>query len=329
MYLARAIHAANPPKPKTSDVSPDPASTASAEPDGDADATVNAKNNDCTDAVADATDAVLTDTYGDALRAWKATRRAVIHTIDNSATHSSHAAKVIKNFRHGLYIGNVDVHVGDVSDWVKEQSSLRSQPAVVGDVATESATTSTPTTTDSPRSTAPSVPFLSHAFLDLPNTHAHIETVANVLRTDGTLITFSPSISQISDCVLHVSREGLPLTLDTVIELGVNGGTGGREWDLRPVKPRKSAVENEVLDSVEEDAGSAADGDAEAGVIENPALDEHEADRGAAGRTTANGSTASAPAKMDAQAWSMICRPKVGDRIVGGGFLGVFKKLRL
>jgi len=25
--------------------------------------------------------------------------------------------------------------------------------------------------------------------------------------------------------------------------------------------------------------------------------------------------------------WSLVCRPKVGDRVVGGGFLGVFKKM--
>jgi hypothetical protein len=27
------------------------------------------------------------------------------------------------------------------------------------------------------------------------------------------------------------------------------------------------------------------------------------------------------------QKWSLVCRPKVGERVVGGGFLGVFKKM--
>ena len=31
---------------------------------------------------------------------------------------------------------------------------------------------------------------------------------------------------------------------------------------------------------------------------------------------------------VDDSEWSLVCRPKVGDRVVGGGFLGVFKKMR-
>ena len=28
------------------------------------------------------------------------------------------------------------------------------------------------------------------------------------------------------------------------------------------------------------------------------------------------------------QAWKMICRPKVGGRVVGGGFIGVWRKMK-
>jgi hypothetical protein len=28
------------------------------------------------------------------------------------------------------------------------------------------------------------------------------------------------------------------------------------------------------------------------------------------------------------EGWQMVCRPKVGDRIIGGGFVGVWKKQR-
>jgi len=74
------------------------------------------------------------------------------------------------------------------------------------------------------------VPFLTHAFLDLPATHDHLATVASALRTDGTLIVFSPSITQIAECMQRTKQDRIPLFLDQTLELGTNGTSGGREW---------------------------------------------------------------------------------------------------
>jgi tRNA (adenine57-N1/adenine58-N1)-methyltransferase len=125
---------------------------------------------------------------------------------------------------------------------------------------------------------------------------------------DGNLIVFNPSITQINECALKIKQEGIPLELDRVIELGVNGGSGGREWDVRPVKPRVQKVQV----APEEDAELSSDNasrDAEQEQAEHVPVQD--------------GSPSQTP---DEGKWAMVCRPKVGERVVGGGFLGVFKK---
>lgn len=200
-------------------------------------------------------------------------RRAVIHTIDVNARFSAHAKDVVEGFKHGLYARNVDFHVGDVSDWLKDRRSSRGPG-----------------------------PFLSHAFLDLPSADTHLQTVTDALRTDGNLIVFNPSITQINECAIKIKVERIQLDLEKIVELGVNGGSGGREWDVRFVRPR--ALHKIETEQRGEEAGNELD---EANGHTAPILESE---------TVSN------------QPWSMVCRPKVGERITGGGFLGIFKRRR-
>lgn len=209
-----------------------------------------------------------------AIDAWKASRRAVIHTVEVSPRYSAHAQKIVTGFRHGMYAHNVDFHVGNVSEWTSSTLAHRG-----------------------------GAPFLSHAFLDLPGTEDHLPAVSSALRTDSTLIVFCPSITQIMACLSTAKADGLPLELETVIELGVNGGTGGREWDVRAVKPR-AAVKAAAAAEAREDSG-----------VE---VSEGEGDSVVAQKTQSND-----------DGWKMVCRPKVGELVVGGGFLGVFRKQRI
>ncbi|SMR42427.1 unnamed protein product [Zymoseptoria tritici ST99CH_1E4] len=203
-------------------------------------------------------------------------RRAIIHSIDVSSKFSDYAQTVVAGFRRGMYSRNVDFHVGGVSDWVKTAQEARGVKT-----------------------------FLSHAFLDLPSADAHLETVSEALDTDGTLIAFNPSITQIIECATKVKNQGIPLDLDRVVELGVNGGTGGREWDIRFVRPRamlKLEAERALAEKENKDVGG------------NDAGVEIEAsESGAVGSD---------------RPYHMVCRPKVGDSISGGGFLGIWKKRR-
>lgn len=208
-------------------------------------------------------------------------RQAILHSIEISPKFSEHARDVVRGFRHGIYAQNVDFHVGNVSEWVKKASSDRDTRQ-----------------------------FLSHAFLDLPMAERHLGAVADALRTDGTLIVFKPSITQIMTCATKVKDGGIPLDLESVIELGNNGGSGGREWDVRFVRPRAS---DKKADSEEE-------------VLAKVEFSEERQDVDEAVEPASDESSPTSP--HEGSPWSLVCRPKVGERITGGGFLGVWKKKR-
>lgn len=196
-------------------------------------------------------------------REWREARRAVIHTLDNNVAHSAHAEQVVKNFRNGLYYQNVDFHTGTIEEYLSERLAIADEP------------------------------FLDHAILDLPSTHNHFEIVCQATKPHGMLLGFCPSITQINACVLLAKQKDLPLFLEKVIEIGGAIGVGGKEWDVRLVKPRasKPREQQEETDSIE-------------GVPEDQKV----------------------PEKSNSGA-EMICRPKVGVRISGGGFVGVWRKI--
>ncbi len=92
--------------------------------------------------------------------------------------------------------------------------------------------------------------------------------------------------------------------LETVLELGSRVGVGGREWDVRAVKPRAllkaEAEAKRRMEEVDEASSDAEEGDRDSslGVSES----------------TESG-------------WEMVCRPKVGVRVSGGGFLGLWRRM--
>ncbi|CAN9243005.1 unnamed protein product [Alternaria alternata] len=253
LHLSRAIHAANPPIPRT----PSYVSTEE-EPE---DAVYLGES--------------LSDLQESGLESWKQARRAIVHTLDISSKHSKHAKKIVEGFRHGMYAGNVDFHVGDVSEWIAKQRASRK---------TEE-------------------PFLSHVFLDLPNATSHLANVAPALHPNGLLAIFNPSVTQIAECVQTIREQRLPYLLDQVIELGA--GTI-REWDVRAVKPR------------------APKQDAHTKQPSEPSTDEStDSESGQAARDT---ELAEELSKEDDK-WVMVCRPKVGHQVVGGGFLGLWRRM--
>ncbi|KAL8647770.1 MAG: hypothetical protein Q9226_006295 [Calogaya cf. arnoldii] len=202
--------------------------------------------------------------------------QAVVHTVDVSPKHSEHAAKTVGAFRRGMYMRNVKFHVGNVSEWIKQQMHARG-----------------------PR------PFLSHVVLDLPSSHNHVETAASALHVDGKLLVFNPSITQINSVVQCIKSKRLPLQLEKVVEVGP-AMTGGRIWDVRLVIPR--ARIKEVDDNMT--AGRRADTD----------------------RAVKDEEQVSCPGEEeelhDLQDFEIVCRPKVGGRINGGGFIALWSSNR-
>lgn len=259
LHLSRAIHAANPPRP----TDPIYASTQADEPE---DAVYLGES--------------VSDLQEANLESWNASRRAIVHTLDISSKHSKHARKIVDGFRRGMYSGNVDFHVGDISEWVAAQKASRK---------TDSA-------------------FLSYVFLDLPNADSHLANVASVLHVNGLLAVFNPSITQIVECVEIIRKQKLPYLLDQVIELGVGNI---RQWDVRAVKPR--ATLKNVSPKVNEDHSE----------LESPrqgAIDPVE------GQLARDNELEEEASKQE-EKWAMVCRPKVGDRVVGGGFLALWRRM--
>ncbi len=201
---------------------------------------------------------------------WRQKRRAVVHTLDNEPRHSAHAKNVIRDFRKGIYYPQIDLHVGTIDDYLSSRLKEGSGKE-----------------------------FLDHVILDLPRSQDYLDIVSKSLKSGGKLITFCPSITQINEGVLHAKNNGMSLYLERVLEVGGWVGTGGREWDVRPVKPR-------ALERIEAQKASE--------ILEvKEASEEFSDDK--------------STSENEGKGWEMVCRPKVGGRVTGGGFIGVWTKL--
>ena len=114
----------------------------------------------------------------------------------------------------------------------------------------------------------------------------------------------------------QVFGQRLQLEMERVIELGVNGGSGGREGDVRLARPKAARIveEREREPTTEEDTCKA-----------QTERDETDGSKeGEEAETYAAGVQADVPQTKPV----MVCRPKVGERIQGGGFLGAWRKMR-
>ncbi|KAE8133252.1 S-adenosyl-L-methionine-dependent methyltransferase [Aspergillus pseudotamarii] len=220
---------------------------------------------------------------------WRSQRRAIIHTVDVSPKFSAHAEKIVRGFRRGLYAGNVDFYVGHVENWITEQKRLRTPTSLL------------------PLTQKSADPFLSYAILDMPAAHQRITHVAPILKENGVLAVFMPSITQIGDCVDLIRRQKLPFILEKVVELGA-GISSGRQWDVR-FAVRKSRADPSSWNEPSETSEGAVHQDREA-------LDD--------GSVESISTPEEAPKEEDNV---LVCRPKVGSRIVGGGFVGVWRRI--
>jgi tRNA A58 N-methylase Trm61 len=147
--------------------------------------------------------------------------------------------------------------------------------------------------------------FLSHVILDMPAVEQMIPKAASAMREEAKLAVFCPSITQIAECQKLIRDQCVPLVFEKVLELG-EGISTGRTWDVRVVTPRKVLAAKElVVEEPSEDSPSSGSDEA-ATPEELLRVDEPS--------TTPNNET------------RFVCRPKVGELIVGGGFLGLWRK---
>ncbi|KAF3491835.1 tRNA (adenine-N(1)-)-methyltransferase [Arthroderma uncinatum] len=233
--------------------------------------------------------------------AWRAKRNAILHTVEISPKVSSHAEKVVRGFRRGMYTGSVDFHVSSAEKWIQHQIETRTAKLPPSEELK---------------------PFLSYAILDMPSVETRIPEVARVLKPDGVLAVFVPSITQIGDCFQMIRDQKLPFIFTKAVELGT-GISGGRLWDIRAavvrasVKPTASQDETEAS-STKEDEESI-----------DSSLDESDSTLANEDQTTMHSKESAEPEEPQAVKHVMVCRPKVGERVVGGGFVGIWRMGRV
>lgn len=155
--------------------------------------------------------------------------------------------------------------------------------------------------------------FLSHIVLDMPSPSDHVEKAASVLHTHGNLLAFNPSITQIISIVKTVKQLRLPLILQSVLELGLNV-SGGKDWDVRTFIPRALTRKTEA--PIRDIIGS---GNTDKELDDGAVVDPVEASATEVGNDTTHDQIGG---------MEIVCRPKVGFRVTGGGFLGVWKKMK-
>lgn len=286
LHLARAIHAANttpPPRPSRSQIqylesrAQRPGEEDTNNPDGNQIATIE-------------------DTTQIEWDAWRTERNAIIHTVDVSHKFSALAERNVKGFRRGIYAGDVDFYVGPVENWIAEQTKRRMKTRIL------SSLTGRPTVE----------PFLSHAILDMPSAHLRIPHIAPILKRDGYLVVFMPSITQIGECVQIIRKQRLPFVQERVVELGL-GMTSGRHWDVRLAFKKSGADPSSWAPSVD------ADGE------ETALAADAEETRSNAAHNVDEITVPEEPVKEEEPV--MVCRPKVGIRTVGGGFVGIWRRI--
>jgi tRNA (adenine57-N1/adenine58-N1)-methyltransferase len=93
-----------------------------------------------------------------------------------------------------------------------------------------------------------------------------------------------------------IREQKMPYLLEQVVELGASTI---REWDVRAVRPRASTriqlPSGEAIDAIE-------------------------------GQVARDDELAKDLAQTE-EKWAMICRPKAGQQVVGGGFLGLWRRM--
>ncbi|KAF7877672.1 hypothetical protein EAF04_001343 [Stromatinia cepivora] len=256
----------------------------------------------------------MTELYNE----WRSQRRAVIHSLDSDENHSRHAQRTVRNYRHGAYFPHIDFHVGSIHGYLSKR--LEETKDV----------------------------FIDHAILDIPAIQDEMEIVGKCLKPDGRLITWCPSITQHMKCLETVKGKKLPFVLDKVLELGSQLSTGGREWEVRSVKPRAlikaekkandkrmaeedkaktASVVDEFLSRISKDKGGKGKIESSASMENQSEPNEEDVETSESENVTVQANTEEVGGLTDMTGWEMICRPKVGDRITGGGFVGVWKKM--
>ena len=224
---------------------------------------------------------------------WRQSRRAVVHSVEISPVYSTHAEhKVVAGFRRGLYSPHIDFHIANVNDWVDSQLGQRKLQ-----------------------------PFLSYVFLDMPSSHRYLSKVVNAMKENALIAVFVPSITQIGNCVQEINANILPLRMEKTLELG-EGISNGRTWNVRLASRRaRDSIEDSSMIHRrlgDKDGALQVETDTQSEIPSATTPQEKDSSLPLLEAGPEEGGISKEPV--------MVCRPKVGDRLIGGGFVALWRR---
>ncbi|GMM47009.1 hypothetical protein DAPK24_035840 [Pichia kluyveri] len=162
-------------------------------------------------------------------------RGAVLHSVDCNKNHSITGKRTVKGFRRGMYSNDIEFHVADSPfDWINSEEGL----SWVEREVVSKREKNLEYDSDEPKA------FLSGVFLDMPGYHEHMIKLAPYVKTNGFIIVFCPSITQIIDAIDAIVEENerlskldIPTSLhlehEKTVQLLDGAGGGLKEWDTR------------------------------------------------------------------------------------------------
>lgn len=157
---------------------------------------------------------------------------------------------------------------------------------------------------------------MTAALLDMPGPEEHLKALANALMPDGVLGVFCPSVTQVGECLKVVRKSGLRLGRDMVVEFPPHAegvGAGLRGWNVKYVFVRAKVKAKMEVEGGEVEGGEAV-------VVDT------ESEGGSAGEVDGEQIEAKELPAVEEVDEVLVCRPSVGERMVGGGFFGMFRK---
>ncbi|KAF3131413.1 hypothetical protein TWF703_007687 [Orbilia oligospora] len=235
---------------------------------------------------------------------------SILHSVEKDRKVHEAAMKLLKGFRRGIYDGpGVKFYNDDVEAWLRARlpSPEASEVPAVESTSEESTTQET-SLTDQLATGSAKPSRLSACVLDLPEIRPLLPLLQENMHLGAILGYWAPSITQISAVVEHVKLNRLPFLVEKVLEFGNGvGGAGARVWDVRPALVRSRVKANKSHKSASSQRSS-EDGETETTANEDAVAKEDQTKRA----TTE---------------WEMVCRPKTGERTVGGGFYLIMRRI--
>ena len=273
-------------------------------------------------------------------------RRAIVQTLDISPKHSDHAKKVVGNYRRGVYSHCVDFHVGTIPDYIDARLASSN-----GSPVFDHAILDLPDTHDYLEIVGKSLKLGGTLITFNPSLSQIMRCVEDVRSKKLPFVLDKVleiglaagvggrewDVRLVKQRVLKKKEDAAVLyegTRHLVLDSSIKAESETAQFSDVAFKDNVAFVESgdigesHVIEdtAVTKELLAVEDNAAVQGNLDEPAKTEEPVADLATETTASMGREVEALTNDSEDGMSMICRPKVGVRIEGGGFIGVWKR---